>query len=69
MHLPLLIMFAGTAYAHGLRYAKGDYVIIMDADLSHHVSNIAYWLVLLLRCAMETEETDAYACHAAQVHT
>ena len=22
---------------HGLRHARGEYVIIMDADLSHHV--------------------------------
>ena len=28
----------GTAYVHGLQHAKGDYIIIMDADLSHHVS-------------------------------
>ena len=27
----------GTAYVHGLRHARGEYVIIMDADLSHHV--------------------------------
>jgi dolichol-phosphate mannosyltransferase len=26
----------GTAYVHGLKHATGDYVIIMDADLSHH---------------------------------
>eukprot|EP00252_Welwitschia_mirabilis_P015021 TRINITY_DN33133_c0_g1_i1.p1 TRINITY_DN33133_c0_g1~~TRINITY_DN33133_c0_g1_i1.p1 ORF type:complete len:244 (-),score=36.90 TRINITY_DN33133_c0_g1_i1:190-921(-) len=26
----------GTAYIHGLRYASGDFVVIMDADLSHH---------------------------------
>lgn len=26
----------GTAYIHGLKHAKGDFVIIMDADLSHH---------------------------------
>ncbi|PKA61056.1 dolichol-phosphate mannosyltransferase [Apostasia shenzhenica] len=26
----------GTAYCHGLRYASGDFVVIMDADLSHH---------------------------------
>lgn len=26
----------GTAYRHGLQYAKGDWVILMDADLSHH---------------------------------
>lgn len=27
----------GTAYAHGMQHATGDYIIIMDADLSHHV--------------------------------
>ena len=26
----------GTAYIHGLRYATGNFIIIMDADLSHH---------------------------------
>uniref|UniRef100_A0A9L0K5H2 Dolichol-phosphate mannosyltransferase subunit 1 n=1 Tax=Equus asinus TaxID=9793 RepID=A0A9L0K5H2_EQUAS len=26
----------GTAYIHGLKYATGNYIIIMDADLSHH---------------------------------
>ncbi|KAH8870795.1 putative dolichol-phosphate mannosyltransferase isoform 1 [Schistosoma japonicum] len=26
----------GSAYLHGLKFAKGDFVIIMDADLSHH---------------------------------
>lgn len=26
----------GTAYIHGLKFATGDFVIIMDADFSHH---------------------------------
>lgn len=26
----------GTAYIYGIKHAKGDFVIIMDADLSHH---------------------------------
>uniref|UniRef100_A0A0K0FY91 Dolichol-phosphate mannosyltransferase subunit 1 n=1 Tax=Strongyloides venezuelensis TaxID=75913 RepID=A0A0K0FY91_STRVS len=26
----------GTAYVHGIQFARGDFVIIMDADLSHH---------------------------------
>ena len=26
----------GTAYVHGLKHASGDYVLLMDADLSHH---------------------------------
>lgn len=28
----------GSAYIHGLKYAKGDFIVIMDADMSHHVS-------------------------------
>lgn len=27
----------GTAYVHGLQFATGDFVFIIDADLSHHV--------------------------------
>ncbi|XP_070574177.1 dolichol-phosphate mannosyltransferase subunit 1-like [Ptychodera flava] len=26
----------GTAYVHGMKHATGNYIIIMDADLSHH---------------------------------
>eukprot|EP00878_Enallax_costatus_P041380 GHUV01048126.1.p1 GENE.GHUV01048126.1~~GHUV01048126.1.p1 ORF type:complete len:109 (-),score=27.55 GHUV01048126.1:241-567(-) len=26
----------GTAYKHGLQFASGKWVILMDADLSHH---------------------------------
>lgn len=32
----------GTAYVHGMKHASGDFIIIMDADLSHHVSK--FWL-------------------------
>ncbi|KAJ3219796.1 dolichol-P-mannose synthesis, partial [Dinochytrium kinnereticum] len=31
----------GTAYVHGIQNATGDYVIIMDADMSHHPKFIA----------------------------
>lgn len=31
----------GTAYVHGLQFAKGNFVIIMDADFSHHPKFIA----------------------------
>lgn len=27
----------GTAYIHGLKKSTGNYVVIMDSDLSHHV--------------------------------
>ena len=26
----------GTAYVHGLQFARGEFVVIMDADFSHH---------------------------------
>ena len=31
----------GTAYVHGLKFAQGNFVIIMDADFSHHPKFIA----------------------------
>lgn len=34
----------GTAYMHGLQFAKGDWVILMDADLSHHPKYIPTFL-------------------------
>lgn len=30
-------MGLGSAYQDGIKYCTGDFVIIMDADLSHHV--------------------------------
>ena len=30
----------GSAYIHGLQHVTGDFVIIMDADLSHHVRRV-----------------------------
>jgi len=33
----------GTAYIHGVKHATGNYVIIMDADLSHHVICLFYY--------------------------
>ena len=29
----------GTAYVAGAKLCEGDYIILMDADLSHHVRN------------------------------
>uniref|UniRef100_A0A060T213 Dolichol-phosphate mannosyltransferase subunit 1 n=1 Tax=Blastobotrys adeninivorans TaxID=409370 RepID=A0A060T213_BLAAD len=34
----------GTAYVHGLQYATGNFVIIMDADFSHHPSAIPQFI-------------------------
>ncbi|XP_073436711.1 dolichol-phosphate mannosyltransferase subunit 1 isoform X3 [Dendrobates tinctorius] len=30
------ILERGTAYIHGMQHASGNFIIIMDADLSHH---------------------------------
>lgn len=28
----------GTAYIHGIKHSTGNYIVLMDADLSHHVT-------------------------------
>lgn len=40
----------GTAYIHGLKHATGNFVVIMDADLSHHPK----YLPNFIRKQMET---------------
>lgn len=36
----------GTAYVHGLQFVTGNYVIIMDADFSHHPEAIPEFIAL-----------------------
>ncbi|XP_065914318.1 dolichol-phosphate mannosyltransferase subunit 1-like isoform X2 [Dysidea avara] len=36
----------GTAYVHGMKHATGDYIIIMDADMSHHPRHIGGFIDL-----------------------
>lgn len=36
----------GTAYIHGLKNATGNFIIIMDADLSHHPKFIPQFIKL-----------------------
>lgn len=36
----------GTAYVHGMQFASGDFIIIMDADLSHHPKFIPEFIAL-----------------------
>ncbi|NXJ90916.1 DPM1 mannosyltransferase, partial [Corythaixoides concolor] len=31
-----VLFSSGTAYIHGMKHATGNFVVIMDADLSHH---------------------------------
>ena len=38
----------GTAYIHGIKRASGNFVIIMDADLSHHVSTYPELIVTII---------------------
>lgn len=33
----------GTAYIHGIKHATGNFIILMDADLSHHVNDCYYY--------------------------
>ena len=39
----------GTAYIHGIKHASGNFVIIMDADLSHHVRNSVFSTYVLFK--------------------
>lgn len=43
----------GTAYVHGLQYATGNFVIIMDADFSHHPEAIPEFIA-----KQKTEDFD-----------
>lgn len=36
----------GTAYVHGIKHATGDFIIIMDADMSHHPRHIGEFITL-----------------------
>ncbi|GBP89087.1 Dolichol-phosphate mannosyltransferase subunit 1 [Eumeta japonica] len=36
----------GTAYMHGIRHATGNFIVIMDADLSHHPKYIPKFIEL-----------------------
>ena len=35
-----VFIHSGTAYVHGMKHATGNFILIMDADMSHHVSNM-----------------------------
>ncbi|KAL0277315.1 UNVERIFIED_CONTAM: hypothetical protein PYX00_004651 [Menopon gallinae] len=36
----------GTAYIHGMKHSTGDFIVIMDADLSHHPKFIPKFIEL-----------------------
>lgn len=55
MELTHTNIFSGTAYIHGIKHATGNFVIIMDADLSHHVSSfLADLIIFYLLLVSET---------------
>jgi len=35
----------GTAYIDGAKCSKGDFILLMDADFSHHVSFFIIYLM------------------------
>ena len=37
----------GTAYVHGIKHATGNFIVIMDADLSHHPKFIPQFIAHL----------------------
>ncbi|KAF6032955.1 hypothetical protein EB796_008751 [Bugula neritina] len=39
----------GTAYIHGIKHASGNFIIIMDADLSHHRLYMQVYMFRLYR--------------------
>ncbi|KAE8794031.1 hypothetical protein D1007_31325 [Hordeum vulgare] len=43
----------GTAYMHGLKHASGEFVVIMDADLSHHPKYLPSFIRLYKRSVLE----------------
>ncbi|BBH03560.1 Nucleotide-diphospho-sugar transferases superfamily protein [Prunus dulcis] len=43
----------GTAYIHGLKHASGNFVVIMDADLSHHPKYLPSFIKLYRKSVLE----------------
>jgi dolichol-phosphate mannosyltransferase len=43
----------GSAYIHGLNHCKYDYIVLMDADLSHHVSHSKLYFIHLFFCCSQ----------------
>ncbi|KAL4271199.1 hypothetical protein GQ457_13G020600 [Hibiscus cannabinus] len=48
----------GTAYIHGLKHASGNFVVIMDADLSHHPKYLPSFIKKQLETGASIVEHD-----------
>ncbi|XP_065676665.1 dolichol-phosphate mannosyltransferase subunit 1 isoform X2 [Hydra vulgaris] len=51
----------GTAYIHGMQFATGDFIIIMDADLSHHPKFIPKFIDLQAKHNYDVVSGTRYA--------
>ncbi|XP_002159211.2 dolichol-phosphate mannosyltransferase subunit 1 isoform X1 [Hydra vulgaris] len=51
----------GTAYIHGMQFATGDFIIIMDADLSHHPKFIPKFIALQAKHNYDVVSGTRYA--------
>ncbi|VUZ46279.1 unnamed protein product [Hymenolepis diminuta] len=52
----------GTAYVHGMKFARGDFIIIMDADLSHNPKFLPAFIELQKCMDYDIVTGTRYAC-------
>src|SRR5215475_5946053 len=57
----------GTAYVHGLQYVTGNYVIIMDADFSHHPKFIPEFIKIQKETNCDIVTGTRYRSHSGLV--
>ncbi|XP_075236413.1 dolichyl-phosphate mannosyltransferase subunit 1 [Lycorma delicatula] len=50
----------GTAYLHGLKHSTGNFILIMDADLSHHPKFIPQMIALRESCDFDVVSGTRY---------
>jgi dolichol-phosphate mannosyltransferase len=58
----------GTAYVHGLKHATGDFIIIMDADFSHHPKFIPEFIKLQQQHNYDVVTGTRYSGSESGVH-
>jgi len=58
----------GTAYVHGLQFATGNYVVIMDADFSHHPSALPRFIATQKQGNYDIVTGTRYAGEGAGVY-
>ncbi|KAL8716309.1 MAG: hypothetical protein Q9220_000214 [cf. Caloplaca sp. 1 TL-2023] len=58
----------GTAYTHGLASATGNFIIIMDADFSHHPSSIPRFIATQKRTGADIVTGTRYSGAGAGVY-